>query len=194
MLCILLSGCAVGVANLALETKYHHILNSCFETKKPAFLYEARCADLDGTVILGSSTFCTGIQGFNPLPYKSKNHEYIYKYPKSWQDYLSSKDKWDQLLFHKLLLEKQRTMIAPLQEGTRLEITGLYDYPRGESGRVLVVTAKIKTGIHQGTIIELPSNSGFSDIGPDWAKRLFNVPNKDIIFSTEYLMKCEDKV
>jgi hypothetical protein len=186
---LFLGGCAFGVVDHSNDERHKEILASCFSTKKPAFLYEARCADLNAGGF-GNSTFCTGIQGFNPEPYKGEHHIYHYKYPKSWAEYLNSRKSWDETLFLKLLFEKQRSIIAPIEVGTKMRISGIYEYPRGETGHVLIVRAILTSGEFNGTEVELPSPGRFSDTGPNWTSQRFYEPNKGIELSDEYLQRC----
>lgn len=188
MYCTFLASCASGIINHTLEDRHKQLLGECFSTEKAAFLYEARCADLQASSS-GNSKFCIGIQGFNPEPYKDVNHTYHYKYPKSWQDYASQSEFWDEKLFKKLWFEKQRSIIAPLDIGTRIGVVGVYEYPRGETGHVLIVRAKVMNGEYIDTEIELPSVGDFSDTGPHWTTQWFYNPEK-IEFSNEYLRQC----
>ena len=186
---LFLSGCASGIVDHSNDERHKEILGTCFATKKPAFLYEARCADLDAGGF-GNSTFCTGIQGFDPEPFQGEYHTYQYKYPKSWEEYVNSRDSWDKTLFKKLLFEKQRSIIAPIEVGTKMKITGIYEYPRGETGHVLIVRAILTSGEFKNTEVELPSPGGFSDTGPNWASQWFYEANEGIKLSGEYLQRC----
>jgi len=185
---LLLVGCAFGVIDRTAEQVA--LVEECYSIVKPAFLYEARCADLNSRGF-GNSKFCTGIQGFDPLPYiRHDGSKYEYQYPKSWSEYISDREMWDSQMFNKLLFEKQRTIIAPIDLGTRIHVIGIYEYPRGETGHVLVGRAKIASGQHQNTIVELPSPGGFSDTGPSWIKHWFYPDSGDIQLSEEYLQPC----
>ncbi|POB04494.1 hypothetical protein [Halopseudomonas oceani] len=189
---LLLGGCAYGIVDRSNEVRNAETLATCYVTVKPAFLYEARCADLDASGF-GDSTFCTGIQGFDPAPYEVDNHTYHYEYPKSWAAYLDAKNTWDETLFKKLLFEKQRSIIAPVNVGTTLEITGVYEYPRGETGRVLILKTRLTSGEFNGTEVELPSRGGFSDAGPDWVRQWTYRPDQGIELSSEYLEPCDNQ-
>ena len=187
---LLLGGCAFGVVDHSRDHGNAETPAACFVTLKPAFLYEARCADLDAGGF-GDSTFCTGIQGFDPAPYQVDHHTYHYDYPKSWEAYLEARRAWDETLFKPLLFEKQRSMIAPVDVGTTLSMTGIYEYPRGETGRVLIVKAVLTSGEFQGTEVELPSRGGFSDAGPVWVPQRTYRPAEGIELSSEFLAPCE---
>ncbi|WP_257287096.1 hypothetical protein [Endozoicomonas sp. SESOKO2] len=182
-----LSGCSFGIIDHTHEIKHTKTIEQCYSIKKSSFLYEARCADLNSKAF-GNSTFCTGIQAFDPMPYNG----YDFKYPISWEEYIYQKEKWDLKLFNKLLFEKQRSMIAPIDIDTKIKIIGIYEYPRGETGHVLIVRAKIISGEFEGTEIELPSPGGFSDTGPSWSKQWFYKPDKNIKFSDEFMQECSD--
>ncbi|MFM2479894.1 hypothetical protein [Celerinatantimonas sp. YJH-8] len=188
---LLLGGCASGIVDHTDDKQYQPLRAACFTIKKPAFLYEARCADLQAGRF-GDSSFCTGIQGFAPKAYQQGIHTYHYQYPSSWREYLSSRHSWDKKMFPKLLFEKQRSMIAPVGVGTQLRITGIYEYPRGEMGHVPIVRAKLISGQFKNTEVELPSQHGFSDAGPDWISSWFQHSAPDTRLSSEYLQPCND--
>ena len=185
-----LTGCAAyGIRDRTSEQTA--LTNACYVVKRPSFLYEARCADLAAGG-LGGATYCTGIQAFDPPPYvRSSGEQYDYHYPKSWSDYSSDKPKWDKQLFDKALFGKQRTALSPVDVGTQLRISGVYEYPRGETGHVLIVRAQLTSGQYKGTIVELKTPGGFSDGGPAWIESYFYSAEEDIRVSETYLKPCE---
>lgn len=188
VLSVLLSGCAYGIVDRTNEQQ--ELLSTCFSIAKPAFLYEGRCADLSSGGF-GGSKGCTSIQGFDPLPYvREDSTTYEYHYPKSWLDYLSNRASWDHRLFGQNLFSKQRSIVAPIDVDTEIRIVGVYQYPRGESGRVLIVTAKLASGPFAGSVIELPSQGGFNINAPDWTTPEFYPQNGKIELSEEYLKPC----
>jgi len=183
-----LYGCAFGVIDRTSEQQ--ELTKRCFQIKKPAFLYEARCADIEAGGF-GAEKLCTSIQGFNPKPYvRRDSSEYIYDYPKSWPEYLSDRKVWDKKLFSPLLFTEQRSIIAPIEVGEQLRITGVYEYPRGETGHVLITTAVILSGAHNGTSVELPPADGFNDQGPNWTVQWFYKPEEGVQLTKEYLEPC----
>jgi len=187
---VIMCGCSMGIVDRTPEQSA--VISACFSIKKPAFLYEARCADFKDTGF-GGSTFCTGIQGFDPLPYTLSGPPYSqYHHPKSWDDYLSNREEWDKNLFFKRVLEKQRTIIAPLEVGTQLRIIGVYEYPMTTLDHGLIAKAKLITGKYAGTDVELPSVDGFNDRGPPWTiqRFYFEVERKGFQLTTEYLEPC----
>jgi hypothetical protein len=188
---LVLCGCAFGVIDRTFEQQ--ELVNACYEIKKPAFLYEARCVNLDA-VGYGGGKLCKSIQGFDPLPYvRPDSSVYEYHYPKSWSDYLSNREVWDKKMFWSEFLSKRRTIIAPIDVGTEIRVVGVYEYPRGTNGHVLVVTARLASGPFQGTIVELPPTDGFNDEGPDWTTQWFYSAEEGVELTKEYLGPCGER-
>ncbi len=187
---MLVNGCARGIRDHTADQVHADLLQTCFETKKASFIYEARCADL--TVGgFGGSTFCKGIQAFAPLPNK---RGYNYQYPNSWEEYTEDRAKWDASLFIRLMFEEQRTILAPIPIGTRLYITGIYEYPRGSTGHIMIARATLSNGEFEGTEVELDAGEGFSDTGPNWIGPPFypnSLEQEKIEVSEEFLSLCK---
>jgi len=180
---LLLNGCAFGIIDHTSDTRHKELLATCFSTKKPSFLYEARCNDLQASGF-GGRTFCTGIQVFGPLSYKT-----YFTPPNSWSEYLNSRKYWDEKLFRKYLFEKQRSLIAPIEVGTQMRIVGVYEYPKGTFGHVVTLTAELISGEYKGTKIQL-SSEGSSESGQSWISQMFYRPTEELITPNDYLQKC----
>ncbi|CAN7234098.1 hypothetical protein LJR232_000863 [Aquipseudomonas alcaligenes] len=186
-----LSGCpAYGVYDRTAEQPV--LTSTCYAVKLPSFLFEARCADLKAGG-LGGREFCPGIQAFNPPPrIYSSGFIAPFAFPKSWADYVSDREKWDQRLLEKPLFEKQRTLIAPIDPGTQMKISGLYDYPKGETGHVSIVRALITSGPHAGTSVELTSPGDFKSLGPAWTT-VPDIGKSNVEVVNTYLEPCETR-
>lgn len=186
-----LSGCpAYGIYDRTAEQPV--LTSTCYAVKLPSFLFEARCADLKASGF-GGREFCPGIQAFAPpSSLYSGSFTNPFAIPKSWDDYLSNRVKWDQSLMVRPPFEKQRTLLAPVAPGTQMRISGLYDYPKGETGHVSIVRALITSGPHAGTSVELPSPGDFKSLGPAWTTDSdFGKSNVKVV--NTYLEPCETR-
>ncbi|MDW6093367.1 hypothetical protein SBX64_12500 [Vibrio rhizosphaerae] len=181
----LMAGCATKIIDHSDD-----IAQECYKVAMPSFLYQARCADLSAT-IFGNSSICTGIQAFDPSEtyWSASAEQYIY-FPSSWAEYEKDIDSWNTKLFLRLLFEDQRKAIAPIPTGTKIRVTGIYDYPRGEHGHILIVKAMIDSGPNQGTEVELKTPYSFADNGPDWIFRNSDQQGPRLTSNPKYLKPC----
>jgi len=118
------------------------LLDKCYEFAKPTFVFESRCADIDG---IDNSTICLGVQirgegGF----------------PKDIEEYSSNKDKLDALLFDRLYFERQRRILFLAEKGTKLKLTRVVHHGWGTMGRYWIIRGTME---YQGVQyeVELPS-------------------------------------
>jgi hypothetical protein len=184
------TGCATGITEHSGEIDQGIPLKACYEVAMPSFIYQARCADLSSK-LFGDSTTCTGIQAFDSSrTYWNFRESIHYRFPSSWEEYEKNMDYWNPKLFLRLLLEEQREAIAPIQTGTKIKVTGIYEYPRGERGHVLIVRATIDSGPHKGAEIELKTPGGFTDNGPTWVPQYFYKEGKPLEVNERYLREC----
>lgn len=126
----------------SLSSDANGLLNKCYEFANPTFVFESRCADIDG---IDNSTICLGVQvrgngGF----------------PKDIEEYSSNKDKFDSALFDRLYFEKQRKILFLADEGTKLNIKRVVHHGWGTMGRYWIIRGTIEyRGVQYE--VELPS-------------------------------------
>ncbi|GAA5446195.1 hypothetical protein Misp06_04404 [Microbulbifer sp. NBRC 101763] len=142
---LLFSGCTIPSADFSKDAEYTHIVGQCYELKQPAFVFEGRCADLTG--FNNNSELCNSIQA-----------QGVGGFPTSWADYRKDQAFIDRQLFDRLIFEKQRSMLFPLEAGSKIYISKLVHHGWGTDGRYWVVRGK--TLINGSDIeVELPSFS-----------------------------------
>ena len=134
-----LSGCAIPSVDLSQSSDYSHIVGQCYELVMPTFVFEGRCADLNG--FNDNSELCNSIQA-----------QGLGDFPADWDSYLGDRSAIDKQLFDRLALEPQRSMLFPLQSGTKLYISRLVHHGWGVNGRYWVMRGEI---LHDGSKVEL---------------------------------------
>ena len=172
ILLFVLSGC-ISSQDYTASQAASHLINQCYKLKQPAFIFEGRCADLNG--INDNSELCNSIQiagqgGF----------------PKSWSEYEQIRNSFDESMFDRLAFEKQRTMLAYVDAGTKLYISKLVHHGWGSSGRYWVVRGNLLLdGDYKE--VELPSFR-YVHFRPFWLNGMEKtVPT----LNTSILEKCE---
>lgn len=148
----LFSGCAVTSVDLSKNVEYSHIVGQCYELVQPSFVFEGRCADLTG--INNNSELCNSIQA------QGKGG-----FPTNWNDYLKHRPSIDKRLFDRLAFEKQRTMLFPLEPGTKIYLTKLVHHGWGTDGKYWVVRGEI---LANGSSIEVELPSFYVHLAPFW--------------------------
>lgn len=118
------------------------IMDKCYELAKPAFVFESRCADIDGD---GNSTICLGMQVAGEGGF-----------PKNMEEYSLNSEVIDSQLFERLAFEKQRHILFLVDEGAKLRLAKLVHHGWGTMGRYWIIRGYLKHEGHQYEV-ELPS-------------------------------------
>ncbi len=107
-------------------------------------------------------------------------------FPNNWESYLLDRKAFDDMHFDKLLFEKQRTMLFPINAGTEITITKIVHHGWGTDGRYWVMRGNMFIN-GQNIEVELPSFS-YVHLRPFWLNG-----NEQAIpqLNSKFLGKCK---
>ena len=149
------------------------VMDKCYELSKPAFVFESRCADIDGS---DNSTVCLGIQVAGEGGF-----------PINIETYLSNNKAIDAQLFDRLAFEKQRHILFHTEEGTRITLARLVHHGWGTMGQYWIIRGDL---IYKGRKyeVELPSLDLIHKKPLWFDARANKMPNQE---SFQYLQSCK---
>jgi hypothetical protein len=167
LLTLFLCSC-ISSSDFTKHEQSEHLVNQCYKFQKTTFVFEGRCADLNG--INNNSELCNSVQAIG-----------LGEFPDSWEAYLNNKQEVDLELFDKLAFEKQREILFMLPEKHEIKITKVVHHGWGTIGRFWAIRGNV---IYNGKVfeVELPS-SYLVHLKPFWLNgKSHVVPNLNEAF------------
>lgn len=149
-----------------------NVIDKCYEFTKPTFVFESRCADIEGR---DNSTICLGIQVAGQSGF-----------PKDMEIYSSNNQAVDIQLFDRLAFEDQRHILFLAEVGTRIRLTKLVHHGWGTMGQYWIMRGEITYGDRKYEV-ELPSLDLIHKKPLWFDARANEIPSEE---SIQYLKAC----
>lgn len=171
ILLICLTAC-ISSKDYSNSSEAKGVMEKCYELSKPAFVFESRCADIDGS---DNSTVCLGIQVAG-----------VGGFPKNLGTYSSNSKAINEQLFDRLAFEKQRHILFLAKEGTRITLARLVHHGWGTMGQYWIARGNL---IYKGRQyeVELPSLDLIHKKPLWFDARAKKMPNEELF---QYLQAC----
>ena len=136
-----LAGC-ISSKDYSDSSSAQSLLGKCYEFTQPTFVFESRCADIEGN---DNSTICLGVQVAGEGGF-----------PKDMRTYSSNSEFIDAQLFDRLAFEEQRHISFLVNRGTQIKLTKLIHHGWGTMGQYWILRGNL-TYENRQYEVELPS-------------------------------------
>lgn len=138
---LILAGC-INSKDYSDSPSAQNLFGKCYEFTQPTFVFESRCADIDGN---DNSTICLGVQVAGDGGF-----------PTDMQTYSSNMETIDTQLFDRLAFEDQRHISFLVNSGTQVKLTKLIHHGWGTIGQYWILRGDL-TYQNRQYQVEIPS-------------------------------------